>query len=218
MSSPHPLIAVVDDDLIFTGLLRDFLDGEGYATVTWSEAEGALSLIRNEKPALVVLDIRMEQPHAGRHILELLKLDYETTAIPVIVCSADARFLVNNRAFLHAHAAAVLEKPFDLDELLATVVRLIGPAAPRTGRTIPSYRRGNRSRVGRLAAPEMYPQQHPAGCPADTPKRRGGLRCAWSVNALGGPWPASTRRGISSDNPEDRAWHSGGLVGSGEPC
>jgi CheY-like chemotaxis protein len=116
----------VNDDLIFMGLLRDFLEGEGYAVATWGEAEGALDLIRNETPDLVILDIRMEQPQAGRRILELLKLDYDTASIPVIVCSADSRFLIANQAFLATHASAVLEKPVDLDELLAVVVSVLG--------------------------------------------------------------------------------------------
>jgi CheY-like chemotaxis protein len=127
----RPTIAVVDDDLLFSGMLQEFLEGEGYRVVTWSEAHGAHDLLRTEQPDLLILDVRLEQPEAGRRILEIVRQDDETGSIPVIVCSADGPFLRREHAFLSAHAVATLEKPFDLGALLAIAEAQIGRPARR---------------------------------------------------------------------------------------
>lgn len=131
MPSARHTIAVVDDDLIFTGMLRDFLEGEGYRMLAWPEAQGAQALLRSEQPDLLILDVRLEQPEAGRRILELARQDADTAHIPIIVCSADSQFLRRNLTFLRLHATAVLEKPFDLDALQDAIEAAIGKARPR---------------------------------------------------------------------------------------
>jgi CheY-like chemotaxis protein len=131
MPSARLSIAVVDDDLLYTGMLLDFLEGEGYRVLTWPEAHGAHALLRSEQPDLLILDMRMEQPDAGRRILELTRQDAETAHIPIIVCSADTLMLRRNQDFLREHAAAVLEKPFNLNVLHGAVVAAIGAADPR---------------------------------------------------------------------------------------
>jgi CheY-like chemotaxis protein len=131
MSFARHTIAIVDDDLLFTGMLRDFLEGEGYRVLTWPEAHGAQTLLRSEQPDLLILDVRMEQPEAGRRILELARQDPETAQIAVIVCSADSHFLRRNHTFLRANATAVLEKPFDLDALQAAIEAALGKPRPR---------------------------------------------------------------------------------------
>ena len=127
----RPLIAVVNDDLVFMSMLREFLEGEGYRVIIWPEARGAEDLLRNEQPDLVILDVRMELPDAGRHILERARQHNDTANMPIVVCSADTQFLRRNRVFLATHANAVLEKPFNLDDLLAAVEALVGKPAPR---------------------------------------------------------------------------------------
>lgn len=131
MHGSRPLIAVVNDDLIFMGMLRDFLDGEGYRVVVWPEAHGAHDLLRTEQPDLIILDVRLEQPEAGLRILQIARQDEETANIPVIVCSADTLFLRRHSAYLAQHASAVLEKPFDLDDMLAAVEAAIGKPSTR---------------------------------------------------------------------------------------
>ncbi|HEX5506824.1 MAG TPA: response regulator, partial [Thermomicrobiales bacterium] len=80
------------------------------------------------RPDLVLLDIRMGHPEAGWQTLELLRLDPETTRIPVIVCSADTPFLRAKEGALRALRCDILEKPFDLDTLLAKVAAVLGAA------------------------------------------------------------------------------------------
>jgi CheY-like chemotaxis protein len=122
-------IAVVNDDADFLDLMRDLLHDEGYSVTVHRAAQHAYADLKAEDLDLIILDIRMETPEAGWQLLELLRLDPATTAIPVIVCSADTPFLRAKEAHLLERGCLTLEKPFNLDELLATVARAL--ARPR---------------------------------------------------------------------------------------
>ena len=121
----RPLIAVVDDDRIFTEMIRDFLDGEGYDSILIQEASAAVANITRAQPALVLLDIRMDAAESGRDILTALRADQRTANIAVIVCTADQQFLTERAAFLRAHGAATIAKPLDLDALLDLIQRAL---------------------------------------------------------------------------------------------
>ena len=126
-----PLIAIVNDDTAFLELMHDLLEEEGYETVIEKERGDAPKVIRDKHPALVILDIRMDHPESGMQILEIIRLDPQTTSIPVIVCSADHRFLVEKEPILREKHCEILEKPFDLQDLLTKVQSQIG--VPRAG-------------------------------------------------------------------------------------
>jgi CheY-like chemotaxis protein len=134
MVVPRPLVAVVDDDVTFTTLVQDFLDVEGYATLLIHEACGALRRIADAHPAVVILDVRMEQPNSGGEVLAQMRASNETSAIPVIICSADQIFLGQHRAELERLRAFVLPKPFDLDDLLNLVRTCVNASLTRDGR------------------------------------------------------------------------------------
>ncbi len=112
------LIAVVDDDRVYSEMIRDFLDGEGYETILIQQAAMAVETIVRVRPALVLLDVRMDVAESGATILTDLRANRVTADLPVIVCTADQQFLRNRAAFLQAQNAAFIAKPFDLDALL----------------------------------------------------------------------------------------------------
>ncbi len=116
-----PLIAVVNDDTTFLGLMQDLLDGQGYRTMLITEGDEAYHKIRKEKPELVILDIRLEHAESGWVVLDLLRLDPETTSIPVIITSADAQALKAKTEMLAAQGIDCLEKPFRLADLIVKV-------------------------------------------------------------------------------------------------
>jgi CheY-like chemotaxis protein len=121
------VIAVVNDDTAFIGLMSDLLKDEGYETIPHKVGDTAYAMIRDKQPDLVVLDIRLEHRDSGLVTLDLMRLDPRTAHIPVIICSADARFLRDKEAHFRAKGCLSIEKPFNLEELLALVDQALAP-------------------------------------------------------------------------------------------
>lgn len=132
MAATRPLVAVVNDDMAFMTLIRDFLEGEGYETILVYESQGAHLTIADARPGLVILDIRMEQPDSGKQVLEQIRQDRRTAKTPVIICSADQPFLRDHATYLRSRNALAIAKPFDLDALLALVQSALDSALPGT--------------------------------------------------------------------------------------
>ena len=114
-------IAVVNDDTVYLALMRDLLEHEGYEMSVCKESARAYECVKASRPDLVILDIRMSGEESGWQILELLKLDPTTSRLPIIVCSAASRSLRERADVLRKHDVRVLEKPFDLDDLLGLI-------------------------------------------------------------------------------------------------
>jgi CheY-like chemotaxis protein len=114
-------ILVANNDTAFLHLMEDLLAEEGYEVTVTAANDQAYDLIRKDRPALVILDLTMQQPDDGWTVLNLLRLDPETMNIPVIVSSVDSKFLKEKEPALRAKQCDIIEKPFDLDELLAKI-------------------------------------------------------------------------------------------------
>ena len=80
-------IVVADDDRMFRKAAETTLRRQGYAVTTASDGEEALQLIRAERPDIIVLDLIMPKLQ-GFDVLQVLKQDSLTAAIPVIVLSS----------------------------------------------------------------------------------------------------------------------------------
>ena len=129
MIAKKPCIAVINDNATIIDLYCEFLEEEGYITVqSFSDSDG-YQVICNSLPDLVLLDLQMEHRDSGLRVLDLTRLNPTTTHIPVIMISADGAFLRSKETHLAQHNCAILEKPFQLHELLAKVYQMIGPAA-----------------------------------------------------------------------------------------
>ncbi len=123
-------IAVVNDNTAFLQFMQELLTDEGYETILWVASESAHDMVVNQRPDLVVLDIRMEHPDSGLLVMEMLRIDPRTQDIPVIICSADLPFLREQAARLRELRCEVQEKPFRLDDLLDKITAFIGRPEP----------------------------------------------------------------------------------------
>jgi len=124
------LIAIVNDNADFLDLMDELLEGEGYQSKTYKVAQDAYRQLLEDRPSLIIVDIRMETPESGWQLIELLRLNPETRPTPIIVCSADAHALREKAAHLRERDCDVLQKPFDLDDLLAKIASAL--AVPPT--------------------------------------------------------------------------------------
>jgi DNA-binding response OmpR family regulator len=120
-------IAVINDDQTIVDMLTEFLQDAGYETIECLAGEGSYDLIRRHHPVLVIIDLQMEHPEAGLHVLQKLRADPTTATIPVIICSADGRRLREKAVTIQGLNGTVIEKPFNLDMLLDKIRTLLNP-------------------------------------------------------------------------------------------
>src|ERR1700710_2328022 len=113
-------IAVINDNTVFLQFMQELLSQEGYETILWFASESAHDMVVNQRPDLVVLDIRMEHPDSGLVVLDMLRIDPKTQDIPVVICSADVAFLRVQAERLRALRCDGQAKPFPLADLLGT--------------------------------------------------------------------------------------------------
>jgi|SRR3954451_17660678 CheY-like chemotaxis protein len=119
----HSRIAVIDDDTVFLELMEELLGhGEGYQVFTCSSWIDSVQLVREVMPDLVMLDLMLGRDKSGWAILEQLRREPGLAELPVILCTAAAPALA--RAEPRANVEFVA-KPFDIDDLLATIERLL---------------------------------------------------------------------------------------------
>jgi DNA-binding response OmpR family regulator len=124
-----PSIIIVEHDPMLGIVFHEVLTLEGYAAELWTEAAGAVEHIRQIQPDLVILDLWLQRRGDGWQIFDDLQHDPFTQAIPVILCSTDTLTLQWN-GLRAGQPAAILEKPFDLEVLLAIVADLLSAQAP----------------------------------------------------------------------------------------
>ncbi len=111
-------ILIVDDELVSRKTLQKLLENLGKCRVAES-GEEALSMIKDEIPDLILLDIIMPGID-GYNVCETLKADRATKEVPVIFLSANANIEDITRGF-ELGAVDYITKPFHKAEVKARV-------------------------------------------------------------------------------------------------
>ncbi len=126
---PGAAILVVDDDPGTRALVSNLLARVGYPVREASTGAAALAAARRERPALVILDVEMPVT-SGYEVYRELR-DRFGDSLPVLFLSGARTEPYDRAAGLMLGADDYVVKPFDGDELLARVRRLVAHAAPR---------------------------------------------------------------------------------------
>lgn len=119
-SEGQPRVLVIEDDAATGEFLAEIFAAESFQVTVVSQAPSA-ETVASDRPHLVVLDVLLHGSDGGLRLLRELKRNPETATIPVILCTAHAALVHSEGPTLEALTAGVVLKPFDLDELLATV-------------------------------------------------------------------------------------------------
>jgi DNA-binding response OmpR family regulator len=116
-------IVVADDEADIRRLIVFALRRRGYTVMEAGTGDGALALIRAERPQLAVLDVMMPGM-SGLVVAEALGADPGTASLPILMLSAKGQ-ATEIEAGLRAGARAYLVKPFAPAALIAQVTALL---------------------------------------------------------------------------------------------
>jgi CheY-like chemotaxis protein len=118
-------ILVCDDEEGIVSLFAGVLDEEGYRILTASDGTEGLRRVREEHPDLVLSNVQMAEMD-GTEMARKIRADPSFDGMPIILMSGAATSMND------APCDAFLEKPFQIDTLLATVARLLDNAGARS--------------------------------------------------------------------------------------
>lgn len=117
----RPRVAVVDDDPALRTLVREVLLDDDYSVALWDGLEDPLGFIQRTTPDVLILDIRLEHGVTIWSVLDRLDALPERRVPQVLVCSADSAFLREHGQALRDRSCGIVEKPFDINDLLEKV-------------------------------------------------------------------------------------------------
>jgi DNA-binding response OmpR family regulator len=110
-------VLVVDDEPMVRETLGQVLTDEGYVVDLAVDGESALDRVRVARPDVILLDLMMPGMN-GRQFLAALRAEPDYAALPVMIMTAVHGLGVNPTSL---GASEVVEKPFNIDELLNKV-------------------------------------------------------------------------------------------------
>ena len=117
---------VVDDDDVIRQLITVNLELEGFEVIPAVDGQDALDKVKDARPQVVTLDVMMPRVD-GWEAASRLRADPDTAHIKVVLLSARAQEADLQRCE-KIGVDAYLTKPFDPDELIETVRRLMAEA------------------------------------------------------------------------------------------
>jgi CheY-like chemotaxis protein len=115
-------VLIIDDEFGIVEALSALLADEGYRTHSAPDGQQGLAKLNEVQPDVILLDFMMPVLD-GPGVLEALRVHPVGRRVPVIVMSAVAEKTV--RARCGDSFAAFLHKPFNVDDLLPLLRRLL---------------------------------------------------------------------------------------------
>jgi DNA-binding response OmpR family regulator len=116
-------ILIIDDEIQTTTLLEMLLSRKGYQTTSVNDSSMAVQEANKTKPDLILLDLMMPDPD-GFKVCRMLRADTRFIFTPILIVTAlddtDSKIVA-----FGAGADGYIIKPYDIDELVATIKTLL---------------------------------------------------------------------------------------------
>ncbi len=116
-------ILIVDDSSVNNYLLENILEEKGYKLQIAFDGNEALSILENDPPNLVLLDIMMPGID-GYSILDKINKSDKLKGIPVIMVTSKSEMTDKQKAF-EIGAIDYIVKPIEIDDLLKKVEKAL---------------------------------------------------------------------------------------------
>jgi two-component system alkaline phosphatase synthesis response regulator PhoP len=124
-------ILVVDDDPKIVRLVRSYLEQAGFTVETASDGESALRVLRNQQPALMILDLMLPGVD-GLTITQTVRADPALAATPILMLTARVED-IDRILGLEMGADDYVTKPFNPREVVARVKAILRRAQRSEG-------------------------------------------------------------------------------------
>lgn len=113
-------VAVLDDDIKFIRMVERMLGSEGIEVepVTTPDIDEAVRVVALTRCGAALVDVYMYGNPQGFRLIEALRRDPATAALPLVVTSGAHRELGRRVGFLVDRHCSLLLKPFGIEDLL----------------------------------------------------------------------------------------------------
>ena len=116
----HILLCEDNEEVIM--ITEYYLKSKSFDVSVVRTAEEAMEFLNKEMPSLLLLDLNLPQM-GGERLVHALKSDPATSAIPVIIISADSKA---EEIAMRIKAEGCIKKPYDLDLLVEKIYAVAG--------------------------------------------------------------------------------------------
>src|SRR5919108_5608039 len=124
METPKIRIMVVEDDVAASTFIAEVLKIAGYEAIVVNDSSKAMEIANSVLPQAILLDLMMPPPD-GFKLCRMLRADPTFQRTPILIVTAldntDSKIVA-----IGAGANDYLVKPFQIDDLIAKVQRLLG--------------------------------------------------------------------------------------------
>jgi len=115
-------ILIVDDEIHILEYLKNVFEDHGYRTVTAQDGAAGLAALKAHRPDLITLDLQMPN-EGGTDFFRKFRGDEEFKNTPIFVVTGQDD---PHRSLKPEKVTAIVQKPFDPEELIRLVRESIG--------------------------------------------------------------------------------------------
>jgi two-component system, cell cycle response regulator DivK len=120
---PRKKVLIVEDNDLNMKLFNDLLVAHGYGTLQTKDGVEALSLARQHRPDLILMDIQLPEV-SGLQVTQWIKEDDDLRMIPIIAVTAFA-MKGDEEKIRDGGCEAYIAKPISVANFLRTVERFL---------------------------------------------------------------------------------------------
>jgi two-component system cell cycle response regulator DivK len=116
-------VLIVEDNDLNMKLFHDLLDAHGYNTLQTKDGMEALSIARDKRPDLILMDIQLPEV-SGLEVTKWIKEDDDLKSIPVVAVTAFA-MKGDEEKIRVGGCEAYIAKPISVQNFMETVKRFL---------------------------------------------------------------------------------------------
>ena len=116
-------VLIIDDDEVTLSLMRELLQGEGYVVNATADGPQGLSICRQRRPDLVVLDLALPSMNGLEVLRRIRRLD-KTIAVVILTGMATPE---TREVVARYGVSAFLLKPVEIESFLRAVRQALTP-------------------------------------------------------------------------------------------